>query len=389
MNLSPVFRQRFFDSNGIPLNGGKLYSYQAGTTTPQATYLNAAGTTNTNPVILDADGYADVWLDPTISYKFMLADSGNATIWTVDNVSFASGISVWGANVVYQQGSIAADTTGQLYVSLTNNNQGSPLTNVSAWRLFDGNIRTVSGNSTFTVTDEFVRSNSTSGNLTHTLPLCSTTPIGKKITVKDIGTGSNSTTIKGSGSDLVDGNNTYTTTLPQNCSASFENNGSSWDVLWSLTIPSGYIKTANLADASVTQVKRVALGQQVSASSGAFTTTSGTYVDVTNLSVTITTTGRPVYLGLNGGWVGVSMSGTDALGSLSIKRGSTAILTSNIAVSAEATDGSTVTQLSVPSSCLSFIDIPAAGTYTYKVQALALVTSTTSVNNATLVAFEL
>jgi hypothetical protein len=31
--LAPVARQRFFDANGDPLVGGKLYSYQAGTTT--------------------------------------------------------------------------------------------------------------------------------------------------------------------------------------------------------------------------------------------------------------------------------------------------------------------------------------------------------------------
>lgn len=87
MNLSPLLRQRFFDLNGDPLVGGKLYTYQAGTTTPQATYTDAGGLTpNTNPVILDSQGYADVWLDQALSYKFLLKDSLGSDQWSVDDV---------------------------------------------------------------------------------------------------------------------------------------------------------------------------------------------------------------------------------------------------------------------------------------------------------------
>jgi hypothetical protein len=49
---APVLKQRFFDSNGDPLVGGKLYSYIAGTATPAATYIDSSGSTpNTNPII--------------------------------------------------------------------------------------------------------------------------------------------------------------------------------------------------------------------------------------------------------------------------------------------------------------------------------------------------
>ena len=85
--LATVLKQRFFDDNGEPLSNGKLYSYQAGTTTPQATYTDQGGlTANTNPVVLDSYGEADVWLDTALSYKFVLKDSDDATRWTVDNV---------------------------------------------------------------------------------------------------------------------------------------------------------------------------------------------------------------------------------------------------------------------------------------------------------------
>ena len=86
-NLSAVPKLQFFDNNGNPLVGGKLYTYAAGTTTPLATYTDAsAGTPNTNPIILDSRGEANVWLSAT-TYKFVLTDSTDATIWTVDNIS--------------------------------------------------------------------------------------------------------------------------------------------------------------------------------------------------------------------------------------------------------------------------------------------------------------
>lgn len=85
-DLAPDFRQRFFDANGVPLVGGLLYSYVAGSTTPLATYTDASGVTpNTNPIVLDANGECEVWL-PQASYKFSLHNASDVTLWTVDNV---------------------------------------------------------------------------------------------------------------------------------------------------------------------------------------------------------------------------------------------------------------------------------------------------------------
>jgi len=84
--LSPAPKLQFFDANGNPLVGGKLYSYAAGTTTPLATYTdNTATTTNTNPVILNSRGEAGVWLSSSF-YKLKLTDSNDVEIWTVDNI---------------------------------------------------------------------------------------------------------------------------------------------------------------------------------------------------------------------------------------------------------------------------------------------------------------
>lgn len=81
-------RPQFFDSLGVILNGGTLQSYQAGTTTPLATYSDSALTTpNANPLVLGSDGRVTgpVYLLPQ-SYKFVLQTSGGSTVWTADNV---------------------------------------------------------------------------------------------------------------------------------------------------------------------------------------------------------------------------------------------------------------------------------------------------------------
>jgi hypothetical protein len=85
-SLTPSPKMQFFSANGVPLVGGKLYTYSAGTNSPLATYTDSTGaTSNTNPIILDSRGEANVWLGVG-SYKMILRDSADALIWTVDNI---------------------------------------------------------------------------------------------------------------------------------------------------------------------------------------------------------------------------------------------------------------------------------------------------------------
>jgi hypothetical protein len=92
VNLAPLAKLRFVDNNGVPLAGGKVFTYVAGQTTKQATYTDASGATlNPNPVILDSRGEAAIWFDQTLAYKVTLApstdtDPPTAPIWTVDNI---------------------------------------------------------------------------------------------------------------------------------------------------------------------------------------------------------------------------------------------------------------------------------------------------------------
>jgi hypothetical protein len=78
---------QFFTATGVPLAGGLLYTYAAGTTLAAVTYTDSTGTaTNTNPVVLNARGECSVWL-LAAAYKFVLRDPTGALIWTADNLS--------------------------------------------------------------------------------------------------------------------------------------------------------------------------------------------------------------------------------------------------------------------------------------------------------------
>jgi hypothetical protein len=90
--LSPVggAAAQFFTNTGAVLTGGKLYTYAAGTTTPQVSYTTSTGNVaRTNPVILDAAGRVpnggEIWILP-VGYKFVLKDSTDVLIATYDNI---------------------------------------------------------------------------------------------------------------------------------------------------------------------------------------------------------------------------------------------------------------------------------------------------------------
>ncbi|MFM0300020.1 glycosyl hydrolase family 28-related protein [Paraburkholderia sediminicola] len=102
VQLAPLAIQRFVDNNNNPLAAGQLYTYEAGTTTPVATYTDYTGVTaNQNPVPLNARGEASVWLTYGQSYKFVLQDANGNMIWTQDQIGFGNlpGINVVVSNI--------------------------------------------------------------------------------------------------------------------------------------------------------------------------------------------------------------------------------------------------------------------------------------------------
>lgn len=99
---APYVKSQFFTSAGVPLASGKLCTFQAGTSTPLTSYSNTAGTSNTNPVVLDSAGRADIFLTNGTPYKLILYAAGGdsncpnsaATIWTEDNITAGSAVTV-------------------------------------------------------------------------------------------------------------------------------------------------------------------------------------------------------------------------------------------------------------------------------------------------------
>lgn len=96
--LMPAPMAQFFDQNGAVLAGGMIYTYQAGTTTPQAAYTDSTGNTALpNPVVLDASGRASVWLS-SANYKIVATDANGVQQWSIDNVSAVSQAELQGTN---------------------------------------------------------------------------------------------------------------------------------------------------------------------------------------------------------------------------------------------------------------------------------------------------
>jgi len=81
--MQPRFRSLL--SDGTPNAGGKVYTYQAGTTTLVTTY-NDPGlrTANTNPISLDAEGQADIWLSGP--YKLVVQTADGVQLYSVDHL---------------------------------------------------------------------------------------------------------------------------------------------------------------------------------------------------------------------------------------------------------------------------------------------------------------
>jgi|GEM_PF-6597545 len=104
--LLPEGKQSFTTSAGLPLVGGKVFTYAAGTSTQRPTWSDAAQTAvNTNPVILDGRGEAAIFWDG--AYKVTLTDSADVVIWTVDSVQDGGGNSYATRALLKAQGMVS------------------------------------------------------------------------------------------------------------------------------------------------------------------------------------------------------------------------------------------------------------------------------------------
>ena len=114
---------QFLDNNGNILSGGLIYTYNAGTTTPLATYTSNLGTVaQANPIVLDSAGRipsGELWLTTGYGYKFVTKDSNGVLIGTYDNVpsSAQPPITNDASSIAYEQG--ASTTAGSFLIGKT------------------------------------------------------------------------------------------------------------------------------------------------------------------------------------------------------------------------------------------------------------------------------
>lgn len=94
VSLSPAPILQFFDNDGVELNNGTLLTQVAGTNYP--TWSEPTGTVALpNPILLNSRGEvatqvgtsSPLYLDPSVSYTFSLADASGNPIWTQPNVT--------------------------------------------------------------------------------------------------------------------------------------------------------------------------------------------------------------------------------------------------------------------------------------------------------------
>lgn len=100
--FSPWGNQQFFDDNGDPATGWKIYTYAAGSSTPLATYTTDAGTVaQSNPIIINSLGFVSnpIWLTSGLAYKLVLTNASNVVkgppVDNVTGVTGAASVSQW------------------------------------------------------------------------------------------------------------------------------------------------------------------------------------------------------------------------------------------------------------------------------------------------------
>lgn len=145
----PWWGGQFFYDDGTVANGCYVFFYLTGTSTKSNTYSDAALTVaNTNPVLLNSAGRADIFLNPAVVYKVILATPttldppvGADIIKTIDGISAVTvatqstvvptvaGASFSAGDWIYMSDGSGALTAGRWYKGDATNTYSSTLAN--------------------------------------------------------------------------------------------------------------------------------------------------------------------------------------------------------------------------------------------------------------------
>ena len=312
------------------ISGNLYYNNNSGTSvqiTNGSSLAGAAGTISGLPYGTASASYNSststfVWQSATNKSAYM--DCSSILIRNFATSSYACTLAAPGSMSTDQTITLPTIPVASSIVMLSNTGTMSPLQYLTASNIASGTITT-----TQIASATITGSNIASGTIT-TTNIASSTITGSNIAATTIDTGN----------------------LATNC-----------------------ITTVKITDANVTRAKLASVGQQVSSSSGSFTSgVTGAWTDITNLSISITTTGRPVIAMFQPRSAGNSLVDFAAADTkLRIYNTST---------------GATFEAYKNP-QFFSILEAPAAGTYTYKVQFYITSSDTVTVDNAVLAVYEL
>lgn len=213
----------------------KIFGSGAGPTEIAQYGSLAAGTPaySTDPeVIQSLSNYLDGWFGAVIGGNSPAIEDVNALDYLFAyqlSYLLQAGVPEWNTLTEYFIGQTAADGSGNLYFSLTDNNLGNALTNTTKWALVGSRVRTITAAETLLSNDGTVRMSGAVG-YNAILPPGASVPVGKKLTVKNVSASGVDMTV--SSTDLIDGAASLTIgSSPTLESATMQWNGTSWDII--------------------------------------------------------------------------------------------------------------------------------------------------------------
>ena len=111
----------WLDTNGNALDGGLIYTYITGTSTPKTTYVDSGGITALpNPVVLDSNGCKTIYLDQDAAYRFIVKTSGGTTLETIDEITPVTAFATISGGSVDVTSPDAITSTGTLLLTPSN-----------------------------------------------------------------------------------------------------------------------------------------------------------------------------------------------------------------------------------------------------------------------------